>query len=113
MTDKKDDRPDWPSRFGELGEKIFGKDDPFNDLRHKRALDLFSSDEMPPTRNPLNPRQIFTSKSKLRAVYKAAGVEEVGTEYENGYRPEQKREKNFERFLEKVGDKFKDRIRHG
>jgi len=105
MTEKS-----WPSRFGTLGEKIFGDEDPFPNAGNSRALENYSSDEMPPTRNPLNPKEIFTSKSKLRAVYKAHGVEEVGTAYENGYDPGKGREEKFERYVEGLGAKLKDRF---
>lgn len=54
------------------------------------------NDEMPPTRNPLNSKEIFTSKSKLRAAYRAAGVEEVGTAYENGYNPHKEKLREIE-----------------
>lgn len=52
------------------------------------ARDLFIQDEMEPTRNPLNPKEIYTSKSKLRAAYRAAGAVEVGDSYDRGYTPE-------------------------
>lgn len=51
------------------------------------ARDLFIQDEMEPTRNPLNPKEVYTSKSKLRAAYKAAGAIEVGDAYDRGYVP--------------------------
>jgi hypothetical protein len=41
----------WPSRFGSLGEKVFGEDDPFNDGDYTYRNII--NDEMPPTRNPL------------------------------------------------------------
>lgn len=44
------------------------------------------SDEMPPTRHPVTGK-IYTSRSKLRADYKAKGYEEIGTAYENGFEP--------------------------
>lgn len=52
------------------------------------ARDLLIQDEMEPTRNPLNPKEIYTSKSKLRAAYRAAGAVEVGDSYDRGYTPE-------------------------
>ena len=55
---------------------------------HANAAHNFIHDEMPPTRNPLNPKEIYTSKSKLRAAYKAAGAIEVGDSYDRGYNPE-------------------------
>jgi hypothetical protein len=56
--------------------------------RERQARDLFIQDEMEPTRNPLNPKEIYTSKSKLRAAYRAAGAVEVGDSYDRGYTPE-------------------------
>jgi|TARA_R110000822_G_scaffold301647_1_gene425556 hypothetical protein len=55
---------------------------------HANAAHNFIHDEMPPTRNPLNPKEIYTSKSKLRAAYRAAGAIEVGDSYDRGYSPE-------------------------
>jgi hypothetical protein len=52
------------------------------------ARDLFIQDEMEPTRNPLNSKEIYTSKSKLRAAYRAAGAVEVGDSYDRGYTPD-------------------------
>lgn len=56
--------------------------------RERQARDLFIQDEMEPTRNPLNPKEIYTSKSKLRAAYRAAGAVEVGDAYDRGYTPD-------------------------
>ena len=71
------------------------------------ARDYFIQDEMPPTRNPLNPKEIYTSKSKLRATYRAAGVVEVGDAYERGYSPE----KNAESREKKVVANFMQNLR--
>ena len=71
------------------------------------ARDYFIQDEMPPTRNPLNPKEIYTSKSKLRATYRAAGVVEVGDAYEQGYSPE----KNAESREKKVVANFMQNLR--
>lgn len=70
----------------------------------------YISDEMPPTKNPLNPREIYTSKSKLRAVYKAAGAEEIGTAYDNGYRPEKIQEERTRQFEQRIHEAFKERL---
>jgi hypothetical protein len=56
-----------------------------NRRAQSNARDLFIQDEMEPTRNPLNPKEIYTSKSKLRAAYRAAGAIEVGDAYDRGY----------------------------
>ena len=67
-------------------------------------------DEMPPTKNPLNPREIYTSKSKLRAAYKAAGVIEIGDAYDRGYSPE-KRDAERERVLvNRITQQIRDRF---
>ena len=71
------------------------------------ARDYFIQDEMPPTRNPLNPKEIYTSKAKLRATYRAAGVVEVGDAYERGYSPE----KNAESREKKVVANFMQNLR--
>lgn len=67
-------------------------------------------DDMPPTRNPLNPKEIYTSKSKLRAVYKAAGAVEVGTAFDNGYTPERETSAGtnrlVSRFIEQVRERY-------
>lgn len=99
----------WPSRFGTLGEKVFGKDDPFNEPKGEgKALLLFSSDEMPPTKHPLN-KQYYTSKKRFREVTKAFGAEEVGTAYENGYNPEKDQEKALKRTIENIKKEMRDR----
>lgn len=101
----------WPSRFGTLGEKVFGKDDPFNDTDGPCLR--YIHDEMPPTKNPLNPREIFTSKAKLRAAYKAAGVVEIGDAYDRGYNPEKERERESDNFAKDLTSKIIDRYRNG
>jgi hypothetical protein len=76
------------------------------------ARDLFIQDEMEPTRNPLNPKEIYTSKSKLRAAYKAAGAIEVGDAYDRGYSPEKERntaDKTVSAFINQV----RERLNHG
>lgn len=77
------------------------------------ARDLFIQDEMEPTRNPLNPKEIYTSKSKLRAAYRAAGVEEVGDAYERGYNPEREVERADKQLAAKIKDKIIERYRNG
>lgn len=77
------------------------------------ARDLFIQDEMEPTRNPLNPKEVYTSKSKLRAAYRAAGVEEVGDSYERGYNPEKRSEQTATELARKLKEKIIDRYRNG
>jgi len=77
------------------------------------ARDLFIQDEMEPTRNPLNPREIYTSKSKLRAAYRAAGAIEVGDAYDRGYIPDQESGASERKFLSKMKECLIDRYRNG
>jgi hypothetical protein len=75
-----------------------------------RAVDYFIQDEMAPTRNPLNPKEVYTSKSKLRAVYKAAGAVEIGDAYDRGYAPEQVRAENESRAVSNVMRQIRERM---
>lgn len=81
--------------------------------RSPNARDLFIQDEMAPTRNPLNPKEVYTSKAKLRAVYKAAGVVEVGDAYERGYDPERRSEQSAAELSRSIKNKIIDRYRNG
>ena len=102
----------WPSRFGTLGEKVFGKDDPFNDADYSANNRNIINDEMPPTRSPITGK-IYTSKAALRAEYKAYGATEVGTAYDNGYSPEKHKERTESEFVKRLKDKIIDRYRNG
>lgn len=77
------------------------------------ARDLFIQDEMEPTRNPLNPKEIYTSKSKLRAAYKAAGAIEVGDAYDRGYIPERESGASSDRLVSKLKEQMIERYRNG
>lgn len=77
------------------------------------ARDLFIQDEMEPTRNPLNPKEIYTSKSKLRAAYKAAGAVEVGDAYDKGYIPDRESGASERRLINEMRSKLIDRYRNG
>ena len=77
---------------------------------NRNARDLFIQDEMPPTRNPLNPKEVFTSKSKLRAAYKAAGAVEVGDAYDKGYTPERETSRNTKELVQRVMQQVKERL---
>lgn len=77
------------------------------------ARDLFIQDEMEPTRNPLNPKQIYTSKSKLRAAYKAAGAIEVGDAYDRGYIPDRESGASEQRLISNIKERLIDRYRNG
>lgn len=75
-----------------------------------KAIDLFIQDEMPPTRNPLNPKEVYTSKSRLRAAYRAAGAVEIGDAYERGYNPDRDRAANEQRTIKNVMQQIRERI---
>lgn len=77
------------------------------------ARDLFIQDEMEPTRNPLNPKQIYTSKSKLREAYRAAGAIEVGDAYDRGYIPDRESGASEARLISKLKTQMIDRYRNG
>jgi len=94
--------------------KIQDKVVPIEEVKRQRyARDLFIQDEMEPTRNPLNPKEIYTSKSRLRAAYKAAGAIEVGDAYDRGYIPDQESGASTRRLAKQLTDKIIDRYRHG
>jgi len=77
------------------------------------ARDLFIQDEMEPTRNPLNPKEVYTSKSKLRAAYRAAGAVEVGDAYDRGYQSERESGRSETRLAKELTAKIIDRYRNG
>lgn len=77
------------------------------------ARDLFIQDEMEPTRNPLNPKEIYTSKSKLRAAYKAAGAIEVGDAYDRGYQSDRESGASERKLMQNMKSKLIDRYRNG
>ena len=77
------------------------------------ARDLFIQDEMEPTRNPLNPKEIYTSKSKLRAAYKAAGAIEVGDAYDRGYKSDRENGSRERQLVSKLKETMVDRYRNG
>lgn len=77
---------------------------------HANAAHMFINDEMPPTRNPLNPKEIYTSKSKLRAAYRAAGAVEVGDAYDSGYDPEKERAANEQRMVKSLMQQVRERM---
>jgi hypothetical protein len=81
--------------------------------RTSNARDLFIQDEMEPVRNPLNPKEIYTSKSKLRAAYKAAGAIEIGDAYDKGYIPDQESGASTRRMAKHLTNQIIDRYRNG
>lgn len=74
------------------------------------ARDLFIQDEMPPTRNPLNPKEIYTSKAKLREAYRSAGAVEVGDAYEKGYVPEREQKGSETKIVKQFMQNLKERL---
>ena len=81
--------------------------------RTSNARDLFIQDEMEPTRNPLNPKQIYTSKSKLREAYRAAGAVEVGDAYDKGYIPDHESGASERKLISNMKERLIDRYRNG
>jgi hypothetical protein len=77
------------------------------------ARDLFIQDEMEPTRNPLNPKEVYTSKSKLRAAYRAAGAVEVGDAYDRGYQSDRESGRTERDLVSKLKNAMIDRYRNG
>lgn len=77
------------------------------------ARDLLIQDEMEPTRNPLNPKEVYTSKSKLRAAYRAAGAIEVGDAYDKGYKTDRENGRTERELISKMKEKMIDRYRNG
>ena len=76
---------------------------------HANAAHNFIHDEMPPTRNPLNPKEVYTSKSKLRAAYRAAGAIEVGNAYDQGHAPEREQASQSKQYVAKFMQQVRDR----
>lgn len=89
-----------------------GKVVPIHEVARRvpNARDLFIQDEMEPTRSPLNPKEIYTSKSKLRAAYKAAGVVEVGDAYDRGYDPGKGSSSREDKMVKNLMQQIKERL---
>lgn len=84
---------------------------PIEEVRRETwARDLFIQDEMEPTRNPLNPKEIFTSKSKLRKRYQEAGVVEVGDAYERGYDPHKRFDDDNKKLTNNIMQQLRERL---
>lgn len=77
------------------------------------ARDLFIQDEMEPTKNPLNPKEIYTSKSKLRAAYRAAGAIEIGDAYDRSYQSDRENGVRERELVSKLKETMIDRYRNG
>lgn len=102
----------WPSRFGTLGEKVFGKDDPFNDADLTYCNRNIITDEMQATRSPISGK-MYTSKAALRREYKAHGAIEIGTAYENGYEPEKELKRREDNLVDRLKQQIIERYRNG
>ena len=74
------------------------------------ARDLFIQDEMAPTMNPLNPKEIYTSKAKLRQAYRAAGAIEVGDSFDRGYNPEKGSESREKQVVSRFMNQVRERL---
>jgi hypothetical protein len=81
--------------------------------RERKATDFFIQDEMEPTRNPLNSKEVYTSKSKLRAAYRAAGAVEVGDSYDRGYTPDKERTTSSKELANRVKMQIVERMKYG
>jgi hypothetical protein len=81
--------------------------------RERQARDFFIQDEMEPTRNPLNPKEIYTSKSKLRAAYRAAGAVEVGDAYDRGYTPDRETSRSNKEAASQLKRQIIERMNNG
>ena len=68
------------------------------------------TDEMAPVRNPLNSKEIYTSKRKLREAYKAAGAIEVGDAYERGYDPQKSDPGRQKELVSRVMQQIRERL---
>lgn len=77
------------------------------------AKNYMTSDEMEPTRNPLNSKEIYTSRSKLRRAYRAAGAVEVGDAYDRGYTPEKVQEQRQKELVGRLKRDIIERMQHG
>jgi len=75
----------------------------------RNASHYVITDEMDPVRNPLNPKEVFTSKRKLREVYRAAGAVEVGDAYERGYDPGRNREQREKQLVQGLMQQVRER----
>lgn len=80
---------------------------------HANVRHNYIPDEMPPTRNPLNPKEVYTSKSKLRAAYKAAGAVEVGDSYDRGYTPDRESGRSERELISKLKKQMIERWNNG
>ena len=81
--------------------------------QHANVAHGYISDEMEPTRNPLNPKEIYTSKAKLRAAYRAAGAVEIGDAYDRGYKPEKEGSASVDRLAANVKNQIAERMKYG
>jgi glutamyl-tRNA reductase len=68
------------------------------------------TDEMAPVRNPLNSKEIYTSKRKLREAYKAAGAVEIGDAYEKGYDPGRDDSRRQKELVNRVMNQIRERL---
>ena len=103
---------EWPSQFGTGARKFKRK----KKLRLLVNAPAVLSDELPDTKSPITGR-IYNSKSQLRREYKQYGYEEIGNDYENEDRCQQ-REAQYQREQEtrtdaKIKQNLIDRAFHG
>ena len=91
--------------------KIQKKVVPIEEVMHDAAASTqFIIDEMPPTKHPIT-GEVFTSKTKFRAVTKAHGYEEVGTAYDNGFEPgERERTDTHKANIRRIKEELRERL---
>lgn len=113
-SDNDGDRP-WPSRFGTLGEAVFGKDDPFNyGGGGLNSNQHFLTDEIPPTRCPLDGKY-YTSRAKIDEVYVSRGFRRVGddwTDKETGEGDPTHETSALEQEERRVNERHREILRH-
>lgn len=83
------------------------RDDQINH-KHANIAHGYIPDDMPATKHPLDGKY-YTSKSKFREITRAAGYDEVGTAYDNGYEPSKKLEAEHREYLNGVKKELRDR----
>lgn len=91
--------------------KIQKKVVPVEEVMHDAtASTQFIIDEMPPTKHPIT-GEVFTSKTKFRAVTKAHGYEEVGTAYDHGFEPgERERADKHKANVRRIKEELRERL---
>jgi hypothetical protein len=80
-----------------------------DDVRGRRAGDLYIQDEMAPTKHPMDGKY-YTSQKKFRETTKAFGMVEVGDAYDRGYDPSVERKRETEKVINRQWNEFVERV---